>query len=272
MVKKESAVIYIDKDKMLFYVKEAQNVLELSLPADVISNLEIINTDKLGELVDKFFQSATLKDKEFDAVAVFSSNITFDRELEENTSKFVYEEQQKFLDTVPFENILSNSFRIGKKTKIAAVNKDFYDDFRQVLEKNKVHITLALPMSILSEVNPELKNKIDLALIESKAESYKQYSLIDFSEFNAGDESTTPIGPIGINIKKKDLRLYALLGIFGTLLVILIIMVYSTFFSQPNPARNPHVFQRGPVTPIPASQTSTASGSVNESSSSSKLN
>ena len=245
MIKRESCVVYIDTNKILFYTKDAKNVLQLDLPLEVVSDLEIVNREKFEQLVDNFFQTPSFKGKEFDCVLVFSQNTTFEKELIDNNSKIESEETQKFLDMVPFEDILSNSYKINRKTKIVAVNKILYDIVRQSFEKNKVHICLVLPMTVLSATNTDLVNKIDLSYIEGKLESFRQYSIIDLNEMGLGGEVTNVIG-----IKKKDVRLYVLLGVFVLLLLILFVLVYTTFFSTPNITKKRVVFPRVSITPV----------------------
>ena len=72
MVKRQLAVVYVDVDKILFYVKGAKNSLQLNLPSDVVSDLEIIGREKFDELVDTFFQMKSLRDIGFDIILVFS--------------------------------------------------------------------------------------------------------------------------------------------------------------------------------------------------------
>jgi hypothetical protein len=228
MTKKEILVVFIDNNRFLFYTKKASNTLQLNLLADVICDLEIVNKEKLEHLIDSFFQSPNFKGQEFDTTVIFSQNLTFEKELTSTNSKAEFEETQKFLDMVPFEEVLNNSYRINKKTKIVAANKVLYNILKQIFEKNKAHILLVLPMSILVTANPELANKIDFPFIEGKLESFKQYSLIDFEEMGLGGEITNSIG-----IKKKDVRLYALIIVMIVLFLVMIILIYTTFIAVP---------------------------------------
>ena len=199
------------------------------MSSDVVSNLEVVSREKLERAINRLFQLPNLKGKEFDVVVIFSHNITFEKELTSTNSKAEFEETQKFLDMVPFEEVLSNSYRINKKTRIVAANKIIYNILKQVLERNKAHVSLVLPMTILAVTNPELNNKMDLPFIENKLESFKQYSILDLEEAGLGGEVTNSIG-----IKKKDIRLYLLVILMIILFSALIILIYTTFIANPD--------------------------------------
>lgn len=266
MVKRQTAVVFIDNNKILFYAKDTKNNLALDLPSDVVSDLEVVGRNKLEQLVDTFFQAETLKGIEFDVILVFSQGTTFEKDFTDDTTKVKYEEIQKFLDMVPFEDVLSNTYKINKKTKIVAVNKVLYDVLRLALERNKAYVSSVVPMAVLAETNPELSNNIDLAFIAGRSDSLKQYGLIDVKEGSLESEQKNSIG-----IKKKDVRLYILLGIFALLLIILLVLMYTTFFSPSKTNKKPVVLPQTSVTPTTAKETiplASESGNVSSPSSS----
>jgi len=261
--KRQILVVFVDNNKILFYIKDAKNNLQLNLSSDVVSDLEVLSRDKFEQLVDTFFQTRGLKGVEFDVILVFSQATTFEKDFADDATKVKYEEIQKFLDMVPFEDVLNNTYKINKKTKIVAVNRVLYDVIHLALEKNKAYVSLVVPMAVLAETNPELSNKIDLAFISAKSDSFKQYGLIDINEGDFEKEQKNVIG-----IKKKDVRLYALLGVFALLLLVLIILIFSTFFS-PKTNKKP-VFPKTSVTPTTTKETvpsASESGNISPTSS-----
>lgn len=274
MVKRQTAVVFVDSNKILFYAKNTKNNLQLDLPSDVVLDLEVVGRDKFDQLIDTFFQTDSLKKIEFDVILVFSQQVTFEKDFEDAAIKVKSEEIQKFLDMVPFEDILSNTYKINKKTKVVAVNKILYDALHMALERNKAYVSLIVPMAVLVETNPEFANNLDLALIAAKLESLKQYGLIDVNEGSLEREQKNSIG-----IKKKDVRMYILLGIFALFFIILLMLIYITFFSSAKTNTKPVVLPRILVTPtttkktIPSASESgdiSSPSSVLESTSSSK--
>lgn len=228
MVKRDNLIILVDSNRLLFYLKKAVKTLELKLNTQVMADVEVVNREKLEELIDNVFSIPNFKGKEFNTTIIFSQKTSFEKEIKDDNSKAEFEETQKFLDMVPFEEVLSNSYRINKKTKVVAVNKILYNILKQVLEKNKAHALLVLPMTVLASTNSELSTKIDFSFIETKLESFHQYSLVDLEELGLGGEVTNAIG-----IKKKNVRVSLLLLVMLGLFLVLLYLIYVTIIAAP---------------------------------------
>lgn len=224
MTKRQNAIIYLDTNKILFYIKESKLNFQLDITSEMLSDLEIVNKGKFTELIDLFFQKQSITGLEFDGILVFSQHITFEKSFSEDTIKAQYEEIQKFLSLVPFEDVLSNAYKINKKTKVIAINKALFDFIAETFKKNKVYISSAIPVAVLVEVDNEFTKGLNFAVLAAKSASLKQYSIIDL---NANIELNKKNS---IGIKKKDVRLYLLLGVFLLLFLVLIFMIYTTFF------------------------------------------
>lgn len=245
MTSKQTAVIYIDANTGFFYSPGIGSVLQLDFPPDVISELDLVNKEKFEQILNLFIQN-NFKG-EFEIILVLSQNLTFEKELLPELGKDTETQIQEFIGVVPFEEVLSRAYKYKKNVKVVAMNKEIYDAIREVLVRNKLTISMTLPLSVLIETNPWLANKMDLGIIASKSDSFKQYNLIDYS-------------PNSENVQKKDggskksnTKLYALIGLFIALLLVLFIVVISTMKSNPKPASAPAVTP--PITtPIPTIQ------------------
>jgi len=168
MVKKQTIAVFLESSRISLCLKDTNNILQLDLPPDTVSDLEVIDRDKFEQLVNSFFQTDAFKGIEFDVALVFSRDVTFEKDFTDNATKVNYEEIQKFLDIVPFEDILSKTYKINRKAKIVAVNRSLYDVICLALEKNKAYISLVVPMAILAETTPELSTNVDLAFIAAR--------------------------------------------------------------------------------------------------------
>lgn len=250
MVKRQSAVAFIDSNKIIFYAKNIKSNLQLDLPQDVVSDLDVVGRDKFDQLIDTFFQTDGLKNIEFDLVMVLSQQVTFEKDFDETATEVKHDDIQRFLDMVPFEDILNNTFKINKKIKIVAVNKILYDALHSAFERNKAYVSLVTPMAVLVETNPEFASNIDLAVISSKVESLKQYGLIDVNGGSLERERKNSIG-----IKKKDVRLYLLIGAMALLFIILLFMIYTTFLSPKKINQTKVVLPTTVISPTPITQT-----------------
>lgn len=243
--KKQIAVVYIDVNKALFYIGYSGAILQLDFPSNVISDLDIVSKEKFEELLGTFIDSNNLKGLGIESILVFSKSSAFEKDFPEDT-KGKEEEIQKFIDIIPFEDVLSKTYKFNKKTKVVAINKILYEAIKDAFEKKKISISLTLPFSILQELNVELENKVDLAFIAEKADSLKQYNLASDYENNAQDGQEKKSGS-----KKQNLRLYIFIGIFVILLVVLIVLIISTSSSKPSTKRGAALPS---ISPIPTIQ------------------
>src|SRR3972149_4687503 len=202
-VSKQSAIAYIDSGRLFFYAPVLKNTIQQNFAPDTVADLDIHNRDKFEIVLDEFIQK-NLKGMKFDVTLVFSTDITFEKELVPVLNKDHDEQVMEFINLVPFEEVLSKTFKFSKNEKVVAVNKAFYDSIRDVFVKNKLTMSLVLPLSVILERYPELSNRMELSSILSKVDSLKQYNLLDFTPSFMGNQK------VAEDPKKiKHIRLYA---------------------------------------------------------------
>lgn len=244
-VKKQTAVVYIDTNNASFYTGKSGDIFRLDFPSNVISDLDLVSEEKLTQLIDSFCKTNNLEGTKFETILVFSAGSVFEKDFadenkEENT------QIQQFIDIVPFEDVLSKTYKLNKKTKVVVVNKVLYEALKSALEKKNFSISLVLPYSVLQEVNTELTNSVNLAFIAGKMDSYKQFNLIDYENNKLNDKIKTG------DFKKQNKRVYVLIGIFLLLLIVLGALIISTLSLQPGPKKG--VQGLPTLTPTPAIQ------------------
>lgn len=231
--KKPIVVIYIDKNKALFYFEKTKQILQLDIPPGIVSDLELVNKDQLEELIDGFIQSNNLKDRKLDAIVVLSKASSFEKDFTQGLPKEKEAEIQRFIDIVPLEEVLSKTYVLNKKIKVVAINKALFEAIINIFKKKNIFIFSIVPFSVLQELNSELLQSVNLAFIASKANSFNQYSLISESEEISGEDTKKTNF-----IQKQNIRIYILLSVFLILLLVLVVLVITTFFPSGNPAKN----------------------------------
>lgn len=267
---KQTIVCYIDSNKILFYLGMTGTILQLDFPPEVLSYMDLLRKDKFEQLIEAFLQQNKLAGGS--CIVIYSANSSFDKDFAENEAGKNDAEIQKFIDIVPFEDVLSKTYKLNKKTKVVAVNNRINESIRFVLERNKFLIHAIIPVSILQETFPELKTNIDLGFISSKADSIKQFSMISGSVTN--NSLTVEKKP---ESKEKNKKAYALGGVFGALLVILIIIIVVNLSQPPQEKPSGIIGSPPPLAPKPVIEetsrsenppaimetSSTPSGSIN---------
>ncbi len=255
--KKSEALFYIDKNKGLFLTNVPKSKsLELDIPKNAFSHLEIVSTEKLTEFIREF-----LKNKKIEPMNVFillGKNTTFEKDISGIPASDRHSEINKFLDIVPFEETQSKTFKIQKKEKIIVVNKNFCQEINNIFEEEGFSVLAITSVSTLEEIIPKLKDEFSLLALLNKTNIIKQYSLISSSE-NRERSYTNYMSSF------KNTRLVILTGIFVILLIILFIFSYNRFLGpQSKPSLTPTVYTRQQaVTPNPqASESATPSAKI----------
>jgi hypothetical protein len=132
-------------------------------------------------------------------------------------------------------------------------------------EKVKFSISGVAPYTILQSIIPELAENVDFDLMLSRFDSIKQQNMIDLTQPVLNTKAAK------VSKAPKNLRVYSLLGVFGSLTLILVFMVYNTFFNAPpkpdgtikiSESENTPVFLPtiAPTQIVPTGSTSTPAG------------
>lgn len=225
--KKQLGIFYLEGNRAIFYGGNVVNLLSLEWPLDVIKDLEVLDKEKLSAFIQAFVQSNNIAP--CSVIIVLSQAVTFEKDFPQVSSEEQDREMQKFIDFVPFEEVISRIIKLEKKLKIVAINKELYESIRDAFEKQGFSIISVVPASVLQETMPELAENLDLSMILSKADDIKQYSLLIAEE----PRNTT------YETKKtwKNKKTLLLFGVFGILLIILIVLIFTSVLSGPSPKK-----------------------------------
>ena len=238
---KQTIVCYIDKNKALFYQDVGGSMLQMNFPQNIISDQEFTDREKLEQLIESFLETNKLG--KGNVIFIYAPDVTIEKDFPDELAGDRNEEIQKFIDMIPFEEVLSKIYKLNKKTKVVAVNQEIYESIKNVFEKKNFLVLGIIPSVVLQEVVAELSTNIDLAFIANKIYSLKQYSMGSNGEFKNENIKEKPS-----LAKKQNIRIYVLI-VFAILLFILIILV--TNLLPKNPSKNLPVVQP-PISPTPS--------------------
>lgn len=239
-------LLYVEGNRAIFYGGDLTEMKQMDFPVDIVRDLDVINKDKLYVLIQALIEAYQLIPT---AVTIaLSSLVTFDRDLSQVAPEKQKEEEQKFLDQVPFQNILPYRFSQQNKMKIIAANKDFTYAIKTGLEKRGFTVPAVVPLAALQEVLPELATNLNLDLILSKIDSIKQFNML------VNQEPLHTITPQQkAQGKPSNKRVFLLAGVFGVLLIILIIVAVINL--APSKPAQPPVLRPTTQSTSPPSQT-----------------
>ncbi len=220
------SVIFLDKSRLDIYSSDRSAIFSFDL-TPFSSNVEINNTSNFEQSIKEFIDSNKIPPS--DVVLVLAESILFAKGLPaENQDE---DEEAKFADTIPFDNVAFRAYPVQGGKLIVATNKSYYIDILTAFEKNGFSISSVLPVySTGVNIDSSLGFTVENATsIIRSADSLKQQG------FDAAKEKETEKkAENNINTPKPDRkRLFLLLGALGVLIIILVIVGLNSFRPSP---------------------------------------
>jgi hypothetical protein len=230
--KRPSGVFYIDGNKAFYFEQSLPAPISLEIPADTLSNFELINKKKLVTIIQTFVRNYKLAPKNI--VILLSVYSTFDREFPHGSIE-LQKHIQEFLELVPFEELLQKKIVTSGKTRVIATNKEVCEAVKSSFTSSGFLVSGIYPLSISMELIPELKTNLDLSLFVNKLTDLKNINLAPVIEASYASTFGTPIVKNVVTEEKEEKpdrkRLYALSGVFGVLILILGIVFYTSIIA-----------------------------------------
>ena len=230
-VKKNPALLYLGRFQADYLADGATQSIRFPFKADVVRDLEVINTAALSEQIKAWV--AQYKIIPADLTILLADDLLFSKVITVPDPKSREDAINTFIDAVPFEETAVVQVPFQGSVAVSVANKSYYDAFKKAFEALGFSIMLVLPAFLLNkEVN--LAKSQDIAsfnLALKKADTYRQYSLLSQIQHQ-------PVALAGDKEKgepKKNMRLFLLLGIFG-LLILILIGVFIMTQNQSTPA------------------------------------
>ncbi len=230
MTKKPFSIFYIEANKGYFYGSNSSSLLQMDIPADVLSYFDVINKEKFYQIIQAFITANKVEPAPL--LIIFAPQGTYEIDLAGKSLGNANDDVQHFLDSVPYEKVLSRTYKLQDTIKVVAVNKDVYEVIRHGFEKVHFSTVAVVALPLLQKVVPDIGTTLNLEVIANKFDAIKQYSFITLEEINNPGK---PNQQHPDSNKPNPLRLYGLVGVFVVLIGVLIVMVIITMQPTPKP-------------------------------------
>lgn len=193
-------------------------VTSLPLPTTIINNMEVINKDALYQLVTDWLKQRTYINTEI--VWLLGSELCFEHLITSTDPDKIDSEIVQFLDTVPFEEVISKTYVSGAVKQLTAVNKILIQAFIQAFSLHGYNTRAVVPVRLVSGSD---NLTLDIAKLTYKKESELEKNTLFL---------VTPTQPVVSTTKpatteKPKSQLPLLLAVFVILIVILAIVILS---------------------------------------------
>ncbi len=230
---KQKAVLYIDRNRLDIYIHGSDSVLSCTFSPSTISDLDVKNEDELNKIISLFISQNRLSPSFF--MTVFSHNVLFEKEIPNIQDQQLQDTVLKFIENVPFENVVAKTFRLPNGYRVIATNKDFYELIKAVFEQNGFVADGAVADYSLG---PEFSQLSQLDIVTAKSilqkfDSLKTQSLVsaDTPKRVGSEPETAAQEPA----ERPKSMLPLLLPVLGILILILIILFITQFINRPPP-------------------------------------
>src|SRR6266436_8372373 len=137
-----TSIFYIEANTVSYYSSVGNILIRLDFPPDVISHLEVINTKKLGALLQEFIASHKIPASS--CIMILSPSIIFEKDFNIATNQDAAE-IGSFLELVPFEEVFFRTYKLKTQLKVIAVNKTYVEILRKTLLSSHITALAIIP-------------------------------------------------------------------------------------------------------------------------------
>lgn len=151
MSKKEIlTIINIGRNKLAVCSAGSGGISTIELGADVVTDLTVIDFDKLVYVVGGFVKQSQLTPGPL--LMILAREVCFEHEIVRSAGMDVAIEVQKFLDTVPLTSVSSKVFETDKGYMAVAIGREFYEALRSAWEQVGFVVKVVVPGYVLGAV------------------------------------------------------------------------------------------------------------------------
>lgn len=273
------AIIFVYRGGFDYFMSGSAASVKFAFDPACVRDLEVLNIPQLEAAIAAFVASNKLVPSH--CAIILSDSVLFIKDLQKPVETVVpkikgkvqvpqvVETQQvpkltlddmaqKFVDTVPFEDVASMQLPIPSGIKVLAVNRELYMSIKMGFEKSGFFIENVTPLIALGkEMYPEGTDTVKKAL--AKFDMTKAHSFLTAKPFILSKpQEKSDFVPDG---KKSNTRLFVMLGVFGVLFLILGILLWQMLRPQPVVAPPIALAPTGTPTVLPTSTVTAAEDS-----------
>jgi hypothetical protein len=261
LTKNHPIILFIDRFGFSIYQDTLTNIPKFNFTPDLVCNLDVINKEQFSNLIATFIQINKIIPSSL--AVILSDTVIYvkdlvssvqkpapnqDLKLNSDDDEKCNDEVQKFLENIPFEEVLAKVIKVENARSIVAVNKDLVMTIANAFS-NKGSIIEAITPSFMYKQNANFTTGLTLDNIQvvlGNTETLKSGNLLTDQEKvdlprNLEIEFKTP--SVTVKKKPKNIRQFILIGVFILLLVILAV-VYLNMGASQTPPKNSKV--KGP--------------------------
>lgn len=226
--KKQPAFLYLEKSGFYYFQPGLATVISMAFAENLVKDMDVLNGAAFIAQIKSFVEQYRLAPATI--TLILSSNVTFEKDIVNLTNEAQKDAVQNFVDTIPFESVLTKEYPIEKGIKVIGSNDDLYREIKSGFEKVSFSIECVVPFQLLGSDQMLMQNLTpeNASQLLHKLDRYKQYNMV-FQEKDK-EKPPTPQAVGGSTVakpKKISTRLIAMIGVFAVLFIVLGFMIFN---------------------------------------------
>lgn len=225
--KKQPALLYLDKNGFYFYEEGLPSIVSLAFGDSVIKDMDVINPASLEVQIKSFVEQYKLIPGVI--TIILSPNVAFEKDITGLSKDDQTKAVQNFVDTIPFDSVISRTYPVDKGVKIIGFNEDLYLELKKSFERASFGIDSIIPYQLLGIDQTLIKNlTTDTATqLLKQVGTYRQQTLLTVAKpVITNPTSTSSMTSVSSQTSsaeppKKNTRLFIMIGVFTVLFSIL---------------------------------------------------
>lgn len=225
---KTRTVILVTKTALFIY-EEGKSLLRMDFQPSYYHDLEIISEVEFAKHLLSVIQTNKLTPGSL--IVVFGEDAVFDVVLQKSQSNSALTDQERqFIESVPFENVVSRGIEEAKGRHIVAINGDFFLAVRRSFESAGYQFKMLFAVGIIKNQIAALAQPLTAASFQTILSSLDKLRLYDMSVSEAEAVArTTGSKPVAGKVTREHI----LIVVFVLLLSVLGVVAYQQL--QPLP-------------------------------------
>jgi len=216
-------IVYVDRNRLQFFGGKFSSVITMEIPPTAVSDVEVLNRDALYTLVNQWIKQNALGGNQL--FFVLSPSIYYEKVITSVTDTQQETEILKFYDMVPFEELLTKVITStpAREKWAFATNSAYIEALIHAFLLQGIHVIGIIPAMLLGSL--AAKRWMDE---EMGAYVVKHFDELQKQSVAANDDSqmSLPNAPSNVPTAANNPRLMILVGIFGVLLLALIVFLF----------------------------------------------
>lgn len=213
-------VVFVDRNRLQFYGSRLQGILTLEIPATLFKDLDIVTKDGFYTFVNQWIKQNNLGGAQL--LFVLSPMTYFERVVIATEESRQETEILSFYNSVPFEDLATRVVTIDGKKHAIAANREFIEGIRHAFMLQGYHVSAVIPAVLLGTLSSKRWLDAETGVYVVKhAETLVGQNIVEFEEPNVAPPAS------GVPTEKNNPRLMIMVGIFGVLLLALIVILFT---------------------------------------------